>query len=188
MCMRYGTSQPGLLSGEAHLGILLFTREINGPQLSPGNVRCDDGAVIVLHHSRHAYAHAPPIAPSSFHQPRSWKSYSAERFVCLSFFFNVVIGPFEFRYVLLAESGPQGIEGQRWLASITPALMGHGRGENRTGRTKLLCSGVTHQKKKHKFKAPNKPNKGIINKTKINKNAPDGSLFDSLSGLSNRDG
>jgi len=145
--MRYGTSQPGLLSGEAHLGILLFTREINGPQLSPGNVRCDDGAVIVLHHSRHAYAHAPPIAPSSFHQPRSWKSYSAERFVCLSFFFNVVIGPFEFRYVLLAESGPQGIEGQRWLASITPALMGHGRGENRTGRTKLLCSGVTHQKK-----------------------------------------
>jgi len=61
-------------------------------------------------------------------------------FACL--FFYVVIGPFEFRYVLLAESGLQGIEGQRWLASITPALIGHGRGENRTGRTKLLCKNI----------------------------------------------
>ena len=60
-------------------------------------------------------------------------------FACL--FFNVVVGPLEFRNVLLAESGLQGTKGQRWLAAVTPVLTGHGREKNRTGRTKLLCSG-----------------------------------------------
>lgn len=178
------TLATGLESGEGctveymdHSQAFFLGRSLhNEPRALTG--KCDGrwtGNVIALHHSRHAHAHAPPIAPSHpMLSTRSWKSCSAGRFVC--FHFCVVVGPLEFRYVLLAESGLQGIEGQRWLPPSHLRSRVMGVGETRLGAQNcyaLAADSTSHTKNTYS-QGPKKTEKRSTNKTKIKMHPTDG--------------